>query len=60
MEELPKLSSKELLTLHAKVADEWRERGITRTLNLPTGDLAEHLFCTAFGWNRRAEGPFTW
>jgi hypothetical protein len=52
MEELPKLSSKELLTLHAKIADELRQRGITRTANNPTGDLAEYLFCTAFGWTR--------
>jgi hypothetical protein len=35
-----------LLTFHAKIADELRERGITRTANNPTGDLAEHLFRT--------------
>jgi hypothetical protein len=52
VDELPKLSSKELLTLHAKIANELRERGITRTANNPTGDLAEYLFCTAFGWAR--------
>jgi len=52
MEELSELSSKQLLTLHAKIADELRARGITRTANNPTGDLAEHLFCTAFGWVR--------
>jgi hypothetical protein len=52
MEELSKLSSKELLTLHAKIADELRARGVTRTANNPTGDLAEYLFCTAFGWTR--------
>src|SRR4051794_1217872 len=46
MEELPKLSSKALLALHAKIADELCARGITRTANNPTGDLAEHLFCT--------------
>jgi hypothetical protein len=42
----------ELLTLHTKIADELRARGITRTANNPTGDLAEYLFCTAFGWGR--------
>jgi hypothetical protein len=52
MNELPKLSSKELLTLHAKVAEELRERGVTRTANNPTGDLAEYLFCKAFAWTR--------
>lgn len=52
MEELPKLSSKALLALHPKIADELRARGITRTANNPTGDLAEHLFCSAFGWTR--------
>jgi hypothetical protein len=52
MEELARLSSKELLALHAKIADELRARGVTRTANNPTGDLAEHLFCTAFGWVR--------
>ena len=52
MAELPKLSSKALLALHANVAEELRARGITRTLNNPTGDLAEYLFCAAFGWTR--------
>lgn len=49
---ITRLSSKELLALHAKIADELRARGVTRTANNPTGDLAEHLFCTAFGWVR--------
>jgi hypothetical protein len=30
MEELPKLTGRELLTLHAKIADELRVCGITR------------------------------
>jgi hypothetical protein len=41
-----------LLALHAKVADELRARGITRSANGPTGDLAEYLFCKAFGWEQ--------
>lgn len=44
------LSPVELLTLHARVAEELRNRGITRSSNNPTGDLAEYLFCKAFGW----------
>jgi hypothetical protein len=41
-----------LLALHAQVADELRVRGITRSSNNPTGDLAEYLFCKAFGWEQ--------
>src|SRR5882757_9786398 len=43
-------SPKELLTLHATVAEELRTRGVTRSSNNPTGDLAEYLFCKAFSW----------
>lgn len=42
----------ELLALHARVADELRARGITRSSNNPTGDLAEYIFCKAFGWTQ--------
>ena len=49
---LSQLSSVELLALHARVADELRSRGITRSSNNPTGDLAEYLFCKAFGWRQ--------
>jgi hypothetical protein len=45
-------SPKELLTLHATVAEELRTRGITRSSNNPTGDLAEYLFCKAFSWTQ--------
>ena len=34
------------------VGDELRTRGITRSSNNPTGDLAEDLFCKAFGWKQ--------
>jgi hypothetical protein len=40
--DLGKLTAPELLALHARLADTLRERGITRTSNNPTGDLAEH------------------
>lgn len=46
------LPTNELLVLHAGVADELRSKGVTRSLNNPTGDLAEHLFCEAFTWNQ--------
>ena len=46
------LTARELLALHSKVADELVARRITRTYNNPTGDLAESLFCKAFGWNQ--------
>jgi hypothetical protein len=52
MIELPQLSSRELLALHANVVDELRLRGISRSANNPTGDLAEYLFCKAFNWVR--------
>jgi hypothetical protein len=52
MIELAKLSPKELLTLHASIGEELRTRGITRSSNNPTGDIAEYLFCKAFGWTR--------
>jgi hypothetical protein len=34
------------------VSEELRTRGITRSSNNPTGDLAEYLFCRAFGWKQ--------
>ena len=50
--DLTGLTPPELLVLHSQVADELRERGITRSSNNPTGDLAEYLFCKAFGWEQ--------
>jgi hypothetical protein len=46
------LPSHALLALHGKIASELRFRGVTRTLNNPVGDLAEYLFCKAFGWKQ--------
>lgn len=51
------MTPSELLALHVGVADELRKRGITRSSNSPTGDLAEYLFRNAFGW--QAEGNST-
>jgi hypothetical protein len=41
-----------LLALHALVAEKLRDCGITRGSNNPTGNLAEHLLCSAFGWKQ--------
>ena len=49
---LSELTPPQLLALHAKLCDELRSRGITRSANNPTGDLAEYLFCKAFGWTQ--------
>src|SRR5271169_3906575 len=49
---LAEMTPPELLALHAKLADELRTRGVTRSANNPTGDLAEYLFCKAFGWEQ--------
>jgi hypothetical protein len=40
----------ELLVLHSGILHELRRREVLRTANNPTGDLAEYLFCKAFGW----------
>jgi hypothetical protein len=53
MTDIGRLTAAELLKLHAQVADELWARGITRSANNPTGDLAEFLFCRAFGWQQR-------
>ncbi len=47
------MSVREILHLHSQLGDELRERGILRSANSPTGDLAERLFCEAFGWNQQ-------
>lgn len=49
---LKSLSVAELLVLHAQVGEELRDRGVVRSANNPTGDLAEYLFCRAFGWQQ--------
>ena len=52
MADLTALSPSELLALHARIGEELRQRGLTRSANNPVGDLAEHLFCKAFYWTR--------
>lgn len=46
------MSVAELLVLHAQIGEELRDRGVVRSANNPTGDLAEYLFCRAFGWKQ--------
>ncbi|MGQ4807204.1 hypothetical protein NKDENANG_00548 [Candidatus Entotheonellaceae bacterium PAL068K] len=50
MMDLENLSALELLRVHVIVMDELRERKILRSANNPAGDLAEHIFSQAFGW----------
>jgi hypothetical protein len=50
MPEFKSLSSRDLLDLHSRLTDELRDRGVIRSANNLTGDLAEYLFCKAFGW----------
>lgn len=52
---LPALSGfspSQLLDLHSRIIDELRARELVRTSNNPVGDLAEYMFCKAFGWER--------
>lgn len=50
--DLNQFSVAELLSLHARIGEDLRARGIARSVNNPTGDLAEYLFCKAFGWEQ--------
>lgn len=52
MDSLADKSIPQLLALHADVMEELRQRGVLRSANNPTGDLAEYLFCTAFEWTQ--------
>jgi hypothetical protein len=52
MIDIDDLKPMHLLALHARVAERLRECGVLRSANNPTGDLAEYLFCLAFGWDR--------
>ena len=52
MIDLTSLTASELLALHAQIGEELRARGITRSSNNPTGDLAEYIFCKAFDWKQ--------
>ncbi len=49
---LKNLSIRELLALHVGIMEELCQSGIIRSMNNPTGDLAESLFCQAFSWDK--------
>ena len=50
MDNLATKSVAELLALHTAALEELRQRGVLRSANTPTGDLAEYYFCKAFDW----------
>ncbi|NTA19801.1 hypothetical protein [Agrobacterium tumefaciens] len=52
MEDFEQKTTAELLKMHASIMEELRNRNVLRSANNPTGDLAEHLFCAAFGWDQ--------
>jgi hypothetical protein len=57
--DISSLAVADLLKTHGAVLAELRRRGIVRSFNNPGSDLAELLFCRAFGWRREnnsAEG----
>lgn len=54
MEDFEQKTTAELLKMHASIMEELRHRNVLRSANNPTGDLAEYLFCTAFGWDQAA------
>ncbi|MBP2278448.1 hypothetical protein D9M73_62750 [compost metagenome] len=54
MNDLNGKSIAEMLALHAAINEELRSRNVLRSANNPTGDLAEYLFCAAFGWEQEA------
>jgi hypothetical protein len=53
--DISNLKPRQLLALHAQVANQLRTRGITRSSNNPVGDFAEFLFCRAFGWSQQGK-----
>ena len=52
MTDIAKLPTYDLLALYARIINELRSRGFTRSANSPVGDLAEYLFCKAFNWEQ--------
>jgi hypothetical protein len=52
MSGLTELTPAQLLAMHADITEELRRRGIVRSSNNPTADVAELLFCRAFGWQQ--------
>lgn len=44
------LSTRELLDLYVDIQDQFRQRGVSRSANALTGNLAEYIFLETFGW----------
>lgn len=42
----------DLLGFHVLILEELKNRGVLRSENNPTGDLAEYLFCETYGWKQ--------
>lgn len=43
------------LALHAEILEELQDRDALRSANNPTVDVAEYLFCAAFGWSQESD-----
>ncbi|QDC08110.1 hypothetical protein FHY55_02130 [Oceanicola sp. D3] len=54
MDDLRGMPLAELMALLAGIGDELGRRGVSRSANSPTGDLAEYLFSRAMGWQLTA------
>lgn len=52
MSKLKDMSLQGLLALYVGIMEELRDRGVVRSSNNPTGDIAEYLFCSAFSWRQ--------
>ena len=52
MFDLKDMKIDELLKLYAQIEQELKSCEVRRSNNNPVGDLAEYLFCRAFGWRQ--------
>ena len=50
MNDLSKMTLREILGLHSGILEELRRRGVARNDNNPTANLSEFLFCRAYDW----------
>ena len=50
MNDLSKMTLREILGLHSGILEELRRRGVARNENNPTANLSEFLFCRAYDW----------
>lgn len=52
MNDLSKMTLREILELHSGILEELRRRGVAQNENNPTANLSEFLFCRAYDWQR--------